>query len=333
MTKIELPKNQTVLLRKASVVDASAMIDYLNIVADETDNLTFGSQDMPITLEGEIEYLKTLETSTSAAHFVVVDGDRILATANIASKPRPRLAHVATIGISVLKEYWHQGIGNHLMRTMIDWAKSTGVITKINLTVRSDNQSAIALYKKFGFSYIGTFHNEMRIKDRYVDIDAMELILHEDINHILSKIAALFNANKVRWWVGGSSLLKLSGINIEPHDIDLFVVPEDFDVALHLLMLHGDFLESGPKGIFRSSRFARGGFEACPVDLIAEMKIVNGNLVYDYRFDPQQATSILIDDQTVYLGNLHDWLQLYLVMGNGQKAMLIQEHQHRFSEK
>lgn len=167
---------KTILLRKAVPEDAEKIVDYLKKVCVETDNLSFGLADMPITLESEIEYLKAIQSSTVSVHFVVLCDDEVIATANISGKSRPRMAHVASLGISVLRDYWHCGVGSLLMKAMIDWAKAGGVIRKINLTVRSDNQTAIALYHKFGFRYVGTLHDEMRVDGRSVDLDEMELL-------------------------------------------------------------------------------------------------------------------------------------------------------------
>lgn len=167
---------KTILLRKAVPEDAEKIIDYLKKVCVETDNLTFGLEDMPITLESEIEYLKAIQSSNVSVHFVVLCDDEVIATANISGKSRPRMAHVASLGISVLRDYWHCGVGSMLMKAMIDWAKAGGVIRKINLTVRSDNQTAIALYHKFGFRYVGTLHDEMRVDGQSVDLDEMELL-------------------------------------------------------------------------------------------------------------------------------------------------------------
>jgi RimJ/RimL family protein N-acetyltransferase len=87
------------------------------------------------------------------------------------------MAHVASLGISVRRDFWHMGIGYTLMNMMIEWTKATNLLKKINLTVRSDNPNAIALYRKCGFRYVGTLHDEMRIADESVDLDAMELLL------------------------------------------------------------------------------------------------------------------------------------------------------------
>jgi RimJ/RimL family protein N-acetyltransferase len=171
-----LKNGKTVTFRHAELADAQNIVDYIHIVAGESDNLSFGADAVPITIESEIIYLKGLEDALTSAHFVAICEDEILATSNISVKMRPRMAHVGNLGISVRKDFWHLGIGFMLMTMMIDWAKSTEILKKINLTVRSDNANAIALYMKCGFKKVGTLHDEMRIAGESVDLDAMELL-------------------------------------------------------------------------------------------------------------------------------------------------------------
>ncbi len=174
--EVILKNGKPLEVRHAVLADAQGIVDYIHIVAGESDNLSFGADAVPITLDNEMIYLKGLEDAATSAHFVAIYEGEIIATSNISTKMRPRMAHVGNLGISVRKAYWYMGIGFILMTMMIDWAKSTGVLKKINLTVRSDNANAIALYKKCGFRYVGTLHDEMRIAGESVDLEAMELL-------------------------------------------------------------------------------------------------------------------------------------------------------------
>ncbi|MNP73809.1 Spermine/spermidine acetyltransferase [compost metagenome] len=63
---------------------------------------------------------------------------------------------MATIGISVDAGYHGKGVGSALMKAMIDICDNWAGIERIELTVYTDNQGAIALYRKFGFEIEGT---------------------------------------------------------------------------------------------------------------------------------------------------------------------------------
>lgn len=64
--------------------------------------------------------------------------------------------------MSVLKEYWHQGIGSNLVSAVIGYGVEAE-IEIIDLEVVTDNEIAIALYHKFGFEIIGTYENYMKL--------------------------------------------------------------------------------------------------------------------------------------------------------------------------
>ena len=154
--------------------DAAEMIRYIKSVGGESDNLTFGSEGLPLTEEQERAFLS--KTNPNAYIIIAVDDDgRITGDASLERGPR-RLSHAAELGISTLKAYWGQGIGSRLMEEMISYAKING-ITKINLRVRADNERAKALYKKFGFVKEGDDRRMMRIDGEYFDGEHWGLVL------------------------------------------------------------------------------------------------------------------------------------------------------------
>ncbi|MFH1927275.1 MAG: GNAT family protein [Chloroflexota bacterium] len=68
-------------------------------------------------------------------------------------------------------------MGSLMLDTLIDWAKDTGIIKKINLRVRTDNQRAIQLYEGKGFVREGTIRMEMFLDGKYYDHHWMGLVL------------------------------------------------------------------------------------------------------------------------------------------------------------
>jgi putative acetyltransferase len=63
----------------------------------------------------------------------------------------PRRRHVAGLGISVAAAWQGKGVGDELMRRLLEWADSWAGYLRIELTVYVDNARAIALYRKHGF--------------------------------------------------------------------------------------------------------------------------------------------------------------------------------------
>ena len=72
--------------------------------------------------------------------------------------------------------FGEEGIGKNLLNSAIKRGKKTG-ITRFELTVRTDNKNAIALYNKLGFEIEGRLKNAMFIKDKYFDNYIMGLVI------------------------------------------------------------------------------------------------------------------------------------------------------------
>lgn len=158
--------------RKPIKEDAKNMLEYLKQVGGESDNLTFGKEGLPFTVEQEEEYLDKL---TSPCIVAIDDEGRIVGDGSLELGVR-RISHSAELGISVIKEYWGKGVGSTIMKSLIQEAKDRG-ITKINLKVRADNERAKALYKKFGFVKEGYSTRMLKIGDEYFDGEYWGLML------------------------------------------------------------------------------------------------------------------------------------------------------------
>lgn len=63
------------------------------------------------------------------------------------------------------------------MEELLRFAKDIAKIRVLSLEVRSDNERAIALYKKFGFETIGTFEGFLNIDGNDIPFEMMQLHL------------------------------------------------------------------------------------------------------------------------------------------------------------
>ncbi|MBY0086361.1 GNAT family N-acetyltransferase [Brevibacillus sp. M2.1A] len=165
----KLKSGQNVIIRSAELADAEALVAFIHCVSGETDNLSFGPQEWTVTPDEQKENIKRcLEAHNQLCLIAEVDG-RIVGNMTFRGGIRSRTQHVGEFGISVLKEFWGSGVGRLLLESLLEWAKQSKVIRKINLKVRSDNDSAIHLYKKLGFKEMGTLTREFLIGDTFYD--------------------------------------------------------------------------------------------------------------------------------------------------------------------
>lgn len=164
-------------IRRASAKDAADILEYCKIIGGESDNLTYDNRGLPISVEEEINFLNRIENSDRQIFLIALEGGEIIGSANYSGFGKERLAHRGEIGMSVRKDKWGQGIGTLLMEKLLDFAKETAKAEIVSLEVRSDNQAAIHLYRKFGFEKIGVFKGFMKIEGKWIDFDLMNLYL------------------------------------------------------------------------------------------------------------------------------------------------------------
>lgn len=108
-------------------------------------------------------------------HFVAISEGKVVGWCDITSLHRPVFAHSGVLGVGVLVSYRGQGIGEALIRTALNQAKSIG-LTRIELSVREKNKPAIRLYEKLGFVVEGLHRNAVRIGTEYENHLSMALL-------------------------------------------------------------------------------------------------------------------------------------------------------------
>lgn len=85
----------------------------------------------------------------------------------------PRRAHVMSLGLVVRDAWQGRGVGKALMAALVDLADNWLPVIRLELTVYTDNERAIALYRKFGFESEGIHRAYALRGGRYVDACAM----------------------------------------------------------------------------------------------------------------------------------------------------------------
>jgi ribosomal protein S18 acetylase RimI-like enzyme len=100
--------------------------------------------------------------------FIAVADDRLVGWCDVIEKPREALKHSGVLGMGVLQAYRGRGHGAALMQHTLADAREKG-FTRIELTVRVDNERAKRLYEKFGFAIEGLCQRHMRVRGAYYD--------------------------------------------------------------------------------------------------------------------------------------------------------------------
>ncbi|GAA5214090.1 GNAT family N-acetyltransferase [Corallincola platygyrae] len=102
----------------------------------------------------------------------IVDG-KLVGQLGLSTIANPRRKHTANFGMGVCQTVLRQGVGSALLKAALDMCDNWLAVTRVELEVYTDNDAAIALYKKHGFVVEGE-HKQSAFRDGgYVDVFSM----------------------------------------------------------------------------------------------------------------------------------------------------------------
>ena len=166
-----------ITIREANKFDADKVIGFMNWVTGEVDFHTYGANDFHISKEDEIKVLEIFHQRENCLFLIAEFRNEIVAVASLSGGIKNRVAHRATVGITVAKRFWRLGIGIKMMNIIIAYAERSEVLTKLELLVHENNLPAIKLYNQLGFYREGVFKRYFKIDGKYYDGISMGLIV------------------------------------------------------------------------------------------------------------------------------------------------------------
>jgi RimJ/RimL family protein N-acetyltransferase len=173
MKRYNLKDHREYLIREIDPGDAKNFINYRNTLAGETTYLRVSESELDLNLEDQSKSIHNFIDSKNQYSIIAELDGLIIGNLQFRGGSSQRTAHAGEFGISVLKDYWGNRIGYNLLSQLIKWVRENKVIKKINLEVREDNRSAIALYKKLGFELEGTIRKNFFADGKYHDSHIM----------------------------------------------------------------------------------------------------------------------------------------------------------------
>lgn len=90
---------------------------------------------------------------------VALHQGEVVGSANLEQYPRVRRSHCGAIGMGVAVAWQRRGLGTRLLAELLEVADNWMNLRRVELTVYTDNEPAIALYRKFGFVEEGRLHD------------------------------------------------------------------------------------------------------------------------------------------------------------------------------
>jgi ribosomal protein S18 acetylase RimI-like enzyme len=92
---------------------------------------------------------------------------------DLRGRPEPAAKHRAMLGMGVHRAWRRRGLGLRLVDTAIEWASSEAGLKWIDLEVLSENQPAVELYLRAGFTTIARIADMLEIDGVQHDLSYM----------------------------------------------------------------------------------------------------------------------------------------------------------------
>lgn len=170
-----IKEKESLTIWHAKVEDAHSIAEAERQIAQKPGFLC--SQPSELTDENVANTILSFLKNKTGVYLVAQSEDQLVGHAFLEINPLQSLRHVANLNIAVHLGWQGKGIGKKLLQKVIEEAKSSLLIEKIQLYVRASNVAAISLYKKMGFQEEGILKNRVKVSGYYLDDIIMGLDL------------------------------------------------------------------------------------------------------------------------------------------------------------
>lgn len=153
-------------IREIKPEDAERFVGLMKQVESEAEFMLMEAGERKITPEQQLKQLEQMQKTSHSTIFVAEDGGDLIGYLVVVGGTAIRKKHSAYLVIGILREYRGKGVGTRLFQRMEEWAVTHG-ISRLELSVVTENEAGISLYKKMGFEIEGTKRNSLKINDTF----------------------------------------------------------------------------------------------------------------------------------------------------------------------
>lgn len=151
-------------IRAASPEDATDLAEL-----GAQPQVVWGTLQLPAqTAEAWRKHLEGNSADTNYVLVAAVEG-KVIGMIGLHWTSRPRIRHVAHLGMMIHDQFQGRGIGKALMAAVIDAADRWLNLVRVELEVYPDNERAVRLYEQFGFAVEGRKRLNAWRDGQYVD--------------------------------------------------------------------------------------------------------------------------------------------------------------------
>ena len=162
-------------VRLAQEADAARLLALRTALFEQTDFMLWEAGEFRDSADDESKRIARLNGAPNSLCLVAEDTEHLVGFLSAMGGPVNRLRHSTTLALGVLRTHWGQGVASALLGEALAWSRRAGLV-RVELTVHTTNQRAIAVYKRSGFQVEGTRRRSLLVAGRYVDEYLMSIL-------------------------------------------------------------------------------------------------------------------------------------------------------------
>jgi RimJ/RimL family protein N-acetyltransferase len=157
------------VIREGDAGDAAQLIGHARAILSEPEWNISEPHEFNLTLEEEKTWIEGFRKQPHSILLVADAGgpgaSNVVGVLSFKTQPRYRMRHRGRLGIGVQVSYRGVGIGEALLRVLLEWAAVESELERVELSVLAHNTRAINLYRKLGFEVEGRGERAFKLAD------------------------------------------------------------------------------------------------------------------------------------------------------------------------
>ncbi|MDQ0272777.1 GNAT family N-acetyltransferase [Cytobacillus purgationiresistens] len=142
-------------IREAIVGDGENLAILIKQVEAQSEYMLMEAGERKLSVEQQQKMIDRFNRSGNSAILLAeTDEQQLVGYIIIVGGTAKRTLHSAYLVVGILKDYCGMGVGTSLFQHLDQWAREKE-LSRLELTVVTENEAAVSLYKKSGFDIEG----------------------------------------------------------------------------------------------------------------------------------------------------------------------------------
>lgn len=154
------------LIREINMEDADQLVRLIKEVEASSKYMLMEAGERKITTEQQKEQIELISEKDNSTILVADNNGKLVGYMFAIGGNAKRTKHAVYLVIGIEELHRGMGIGTALFQKIEEWARKNHV-SRLELTVVTENEAGVALYKKCGFEIEGTKRNSLLISEKF----------------------------------------------------------------------------------------------------------------------------------------------------------------------